>query len=293
MKKKTLSIIASFRNEEKSIKYFCKRINSCFSKYNNITYKIYFINDFSTDNSESIIKRLKKNNKKIILASTNKNYGGSHSIHYGFSLIPNNQFATVIDCDLQDPPEILVKEFIKSKKDTLVNFKRKERNENFFQLFYTNIAYKVLSLISFGKIISNSNYFKIIPPYIVKKIKKSTEIYPFWNYFICQYSKKNKIVLYKRKKRSFGKTKFGIFSTNPWATFYSALYYFMVNSYFFFIFLIFLNFLAIVNSKELLLLNLLFKLLFFLQAINFLSFTIFNIFKFFKKRIKVQAKLFS
>ena len=70
MKKKTLSLIVSFRNEEESIKYFFKQINSSFSKYNNIDYKIYFINDFSTDNSESIIKKLKKKSKKIILAST-------------------------------------------------------------------------------------------------------------------------------------------------------------------------------------------------------------------------------
>ena len=84
----------------------------------------------------------------------------------------------------------------------------------------------ILHYISGGKIISNSNYFKIIPPFVVKKIKKNTEIDPFWHYLFTKYSIKNKIIYYERKKRIYGSSKFNLFSLNPWLTFFTAANYF-------------------------------------------------------------------
>lgn len=291
--KKIINIIASFRNESESINHFCKKIDNAFKKNKNVDYKIYFINDFSTDNSEKKIIKLKKKNSKIFLFSTNKNYGGSPSIHYGFDVIPSNEFATVIDCDLQDPPELLVKELELTNKETLVNFVRLERDEGTFQLLYTMIAYKFISLISNKKIIENSNYFKIIPPYIVKKIKNSKELNPYWNYFISQFAKKNKIVLYKRKKRLYGTSKFNFFSINPWATFYSALYYFKLKSYCAFLLLFFLSFIVFISYKD----NSFVKtsLIFFMliQLINLFLFTISNLRKLLLSRQKIKAKTFN
>ena len=290
--RRILNIIASFRNEEENILYFCNEIDKAFKKYKKIDYRIYFINDFSTDSSEKKIIGLKKKNNKIFLSSTKKNYGGSTSIHHGFELIPNNQSATVMDCDLQDPPSILAKEFNLANKNTLINFVRKERKENPFQLFYTSLAYKFISFISNGKIISNSNYFKIIPSQVIKKIRKSREIFPFWNYFICKLSTENKNIYYRRKLRIFGKSKYNIFSLNPWITFYSALYYFKLRTYLTFIFLIFLNYLILVIFDNFHSLTIIFGLTIIIQITNISFYTILNLVKFFIKRPKVIFKFY-
>tara|TARA_B100000795_G_C22769220_1_gene427113 strand:+ start:547 stop:1428 length:882 start_codon:yes stop_codon:yes gene_type:complete len=292
MVKKIINIIASFRNEEENILYFCKNIDQAFKKYKKIDYRIYFINDFSTDSSEKKIINLKNKNNKIFLSSTKKHYGGSPSIHHGFELIPKDQFATVMDCDLQDPPSVLAKEFNLTDKNTLINFVRKEREENPFQLFYTGLAYKFISFVSKGKIISNSNYFKIIPPQIVKKIKKSHEILPFWNYFICNFSTQNKNIYYRRKLRVFGKSKYNIFSLNPWITFYSALYYFKLKAYLTFIFLIFLNYLILVTFDNFRSLSIIFGLTIIIQITNIFFYTTINLIKFFIKRPKVISRLY-
>lgn len=170
---------------------------------------------------------------------------------------------------------------------------RLERDEGTFQLLYTMIAYKFITLISNKRIIENSNYFKIIPPYIVKKIKNSKELNPYWNYFISQFAKKNKIVLYKRKKRLYGKSKFNFFSINPWSTFYSALYYFKLKSYCAFLLLFLLNFIAFISYKD----NSFVKtsLIFFMliQLINLFLFTISNLRKLLLSRQKIKAKTFN
>ena len=62
--KKKIDIIASFRNEEKNILEFTKRIKNSFKKFKNIDYKLIFIDDFSNDLSNYLIKKLIKKIKK-------------------------------------------------------------------------------------------------------------------------------------------------------------------------------------------------------------------------------------
>ena len=224
--KKRIEIIASFKNEEKNILEFTRRVKNSFRKFKNIDYKLIFIDDFSDDSSNYIIKKLRKKNKRIKLIYFMKNYGASPSIQTGFDLVSKNNYAAVIDCDLQDPPELIAQNFSKIKKGETIHFVRKKRDDPIFQIIYTKIAYFFLYLISNGKIIMNCNHFKILPPEVVKKIKKSKEIYPYWNYLFTKYSKENKLVFYNRKKRMHGESKFNLFSLNPWITYLSGLFYF-------------------------------------------------------------------
>lgn len=58
---KLLSVVFSFRNEEGNIKELVNRINISLEKLINWNYELIFVNDNSTDNSESILLELKKN----------------------------------------------------------------------------------------------------------------------------------------------------------------------------------------------------------------------------------------
>ena len=224
--KKKISIIATFRNEEKSINKFISRINKSFRKSNNIDYKLIFIDDFSNDSSNSIIKKACIKNKKIKLITLKKRYGHNASVQTGFDHISDKNYAVVIDCDLQDRPELIAQNLLRIKKNQTIHFVRTKRDDPAFQKFYTKIAYLVLQFVSNGKIISNSNYFKIITPNVVKEIKKNTEIDPYWHYLFTKHSLINKIVYYIRRKRIHGTSKFNLFSLNPWLTFFSAINYF-------------------------------------------------------------------
>ena len=65
---KLLSIIFSFRNEEKNIPELIERISSTLKKLNNWKFELIFVNDDSDDNSEKIL--IEK--KKIISNKNNK-----------------------------------------------------------------------------------------------------------------------------------------------------------------------------------------------------------------------------
>jgi len=243
--KKKISIIATFYNEEKCIVEFINRINNSFKKFRSIDYELIFIDDCSTDSSVSLIKNLARKNKKIKLKKLKKRYGHSPSLQTGFDLISEKNHVAVIDCDLQDDPELIAKNFSKINANETIHFVRKKRNDPLFQKFYTSIAYLVLNFISQGKIFMETGYFKILPPSVVSKIKKNKEIDPYWNYLFTKYSTKNKIIKYVKKKRIFGSSKFTIFTLNPWVSFFSGIHFFRRRFFYIIISLIFANLLFI------------------------------------------------
>ena len=199
--KKKIYIISTFHNEEQCINEFINRINNSFKKFKHIDYKLIFIDDFSDDLTNSLIKKACIKNKKIKLI-------------------------TLMNCDLQERPELIAQNFSKIKNEQTLHFVRKESEDPFFQRFYTMIAYLILHFISKGKIIMLAGHFKIIPPSVVRKIKKNTDAHPYWNYLITKYSSQNKIVYYSKKKRTYGSSKFNIFALNPWIAFFSAIHFF-------------------------------------------------------------------
>jgi len=226
MRKKTINIIATFRNEEQCINEFINRIDKSFKKIKKIDYKLIFVDDFSNDSSNKLIKKSKIKNKKIKLITLQKRYGHSPSLQTAFDFINNKDYAAVIDCDLQDRPELIAQNFSKIKNNETVHFVRKKREDPLFQKFYTSIAYLVLNYISQGKIFMETGYFKIIPPSVVKNVKKNKESHPYWNYLFTKYSIKNKIIYYVKKKRIYGSSKFSIFTLNPWISFFSGIHFF-------------------------------------------------------------------
>lgn len=224
-----LIILVSFRNEELNIKKFVHEVEKSFSFKNISNYEILFIDDYSSDNSFNILKELSKKNNKIKIIKMKKRYGHSHSIQAGLENLSPEDFCVLIDCDLQDPPILIAENLNFDDKKTTIHFVRKNRDDSFFQKIYSFIAYMVLNFISFGKIINNAGYFKIIPPSIINRLKSNKEYLPYWNYLITKYSINNKIIYYTRGKRYAGNSKFGILTLNPWMTYFGGLYYFKYN----------------------------------------------------------------
>ena len=224
-----LSILVSFRNEEDNITKFIENINSSFLKKKINNYEIIFVDDDSSDKSFKILTSFANNDRKIKIIKMRKRFGHSNSIQAGLENINDENFCVLIDCDLQDSPSLIAENLNFDDKLNTIHFVRKNRDDGFFQKIYSYIAYQILNFISFGKIIKNAGYFKIIPPSTTKKLKLDNEFLPYWNYLITKYSSNNKKVYYTRNKRFSGESKFSFVSLNPWMTYFGGLYYFKYN----------------------------------------------------------------
>ena len=102
----SLSIIIPCRNEEENIKKILLEIKKKISKEIK-NYKIIIINDYSTDNTFEISKKLSKNNYKIIVKNNlRKGLGGA--INYGIKL-SKKKYVTIMMADLSDSCDDLKK----------------------------------------------------------------------------------------------------------------------------------------------------------------------------------------
>ena len=63
--KRKISIIVSFYNEEENINEFITRVINSFKKLNHIDYELIFIDDYSNDLSNALIKKASIKNKKL------------------------------------------------------------------------------------------------------------------------------------------------------------------------------------------------------------------------------------
>ena len=82
---KLISLVFSFRNEEKNLKELVERVTKSLQKINNYRYELIFVNDSSEDNSEKILIDLQKSFPiKIINMTRNKGIAVAKGRYVGF-----------------------------------------------------------------------------------------------------------------------------------------------------------------------------------------------------------------
>ena len=149
MKKKTLSIILSFRNEENNFEELIKRVSNTVRKLN-FDIEIFFINDCSDDNSLSVIKNLQKeySDFSFKIISTIKRIGVTEGVILGLKECLGD-LAVYLDSDLQDPPELIASMVEKWKDGNyIVHTIRKKRKGKLLKVILSSIAYRIINLFS-------------------------------------------------------------------------------------------------------------------------------------------------
>ena len=106
-----LSVVTSTFNSGIFIKEFIERINNIINN-NKLTAEIIIVDDGSTDNSLNLLVDLAKQNSNIKVIELSRNFGHQPAVSSGL-FYSNGDCVVIIDADLQDPPELLVKMNIK------------------------------------------------------------------------------------------------------------------------------------------------------------------------------------
>ena len=106
-----ISVIIPVYNEAKNIKVFLDRLVKTLEKITQ-QYEIIFSIDPSEDDSEKIIKSEAEKNKKIKMLVFSRRFGQPAATMAGLKF-SNSERCMIIDCDLQDPPELLLEMYNK------------------------------------------------------------------------------------------------------------------------------------------------------------------------------------
>lgn len=98
-----VSVVIVGYNEEKKIKESLEAVQ-LFFKQNKICYEIIFVDDGSTDKSQSIVAEFSQKEPRIIIISNKKNHGKGYVVRQGLAAA-KGEFIVVTDADLAYPPD--------------------------------------------------------------------------------------------------------------------------------------------------------------------------------------------
>ena len=108
-----LSLVFSFKNEEKNIPLLIDRLEKTFKNINNWSYDYIFVNDCSEDDSENILIDLQKK-YPITIINMSRTFGVGPCVIAGFRFAKGDA-VIYMDTDLQDDPKY-IPEFIDNIK---------------------------------------------------------------------------------------------------------------------------------------------------------------------------------
>ena len=220
---KLLSVVFSFRNEEGNIKELVDRINISLEKLTNWNYELIFVNDDSTDNSESILLNLQKK-YPIRIINMSRNFGVDPCVLAGFRNAKGDAIV-YLHTDLQDPPEI-IPDLIKKHEegfDVVHTIRTKRKGESKFRMLVIRIAYLLINILSDINLPIEAGDYKLISRKALDKILNQKEFRPYVRGLSVWVGFKQTFYKYERQARGSGKSKMPLLSKGPVTDFINGI----------------------------------------------------------------------
>lgn len=203
-----ISLVVPVFNEEATIPIFYKTVRE-FEGLKDHEVEIVFINDGSSDSTESIINALALSDKLVVPLSFTRNFGKEPALFAGLDNA-TGEAVIPIDVDLQDPidviPNLIAKwldgaDMVLAKRtDRSTDGRLKRKSAEWF--------YKLHNKISTPKIEENVGDFRLMSREVVENIKLLPERNLFMKGVLSWVGGKIDVVEYARAERVAGDSKF-------------------------------------------------------------------------------------
>ena len=213
MKKKLISILIPFFNEEGALKPLVNELKEIekliSSKYD---FEIILLDNHSSDKSQQESQDISTKYKNIKLIRHSRNFGYQANIFSGYNLCKGDA-AIQLDADGEDDPKMILKFIEKWEQGYEVVYGiRKSRKENLITKLFRNIFYRILHHIAEINIPVDAGDFRLIDKKIIQILNKFEEKNIYLRGLISYIGFNQIGIDYDRRKRKIGKSKFSLFS---------------------------------------------------------------------------------
>ncbi len=209
--KKLISIIIPVFCEEQNIVPLFKRIKKVIYKIRNYEWEIIYVNDGSTDNTFSVLKKLSKENKNMLkILDLSKNFGKEIALTAGVNNALESNAIICIDADLQHPPEIiplLVKKWEKGA-DVVITIRKSTDNKALIREVGSNLFYWLMNRFSGVNMVSKTTDFRIIDRKVSLVFSTITERQRMFRGIIDWMGFKQDFVEFEAKDRIHGEARY-------------------------------------------------------------------------------------
>lgn len=224
-----LSVVFSFRNEEEVIPELVERLQAVAARLP-VNCEFVFVNDASTDRSLELLADRARTDPRIKVVTLSRRFGVMEGFWAGMQHARGDAVVTM-DCDLQDPPELIPEMVEKWQAGAMVVYtvRTAREGESAAKTLLTRLAYKVIHWVSNEEMPVEAGDFKLIGRRVVDELLQLKERDPYLRGLVSWMGFQQIPVYYKRAARWKGRHHFPLFrSKGPLMQFVAGLTSFSV-----------------------------------------------------------------
>ncbi|MDR3156508.1 MAG: glycosyltransferase family 2 protein [Lactobacillales bacterium] len=202
-----LSVIVPCFNEEAALPLFIDEVEKV-NLQMDVDIVYYFVNDGSTDQTLEVLKQLSKENSRVCYLSFSRNFGKEAALLAGLEAT-KGEFVTVMDADLQDPPELLPKmlNLLREENYDVIGMKRASRNgEPVIRSYFSRLFYRIINSVSDTKMIDGVRDFRLMTRQVVDAILELKEVNRFSKGLFSWVGFRTTYLSYENRERIAGET---------------------------------------------------------------------------------------
>ncbi|HEM6339802.1 TPA: glycosyltransferase family 2 protein [Streptococcus suis] len=203
-----ISVIVPCYNEEEAIPYFYEAMEKVRKEMGD-RIEYIFVNDGSKDGTLKVLRQLAGQDQAVRYLSFSRNFGKEAALYAGLQAATGD-LVTVMDVDLQDPPEMLIemKAMLDANADLdCVGTRRVNRDgEPPIRSFFAKLFYKLMNKISQVEVVDGARDFRLMRRHMVDAILSVSEYNRFSKGIFAWVGFETEYLPYKNVERVAGET---------------------------------------------------------------------------------------
>lgn len=213
-KKNMISIVVPCFNEEETVELFYEELEKN-RKNMSEEFEYIFVNDGSSDDTLAKLRDLAaKDLIRVRYISFSRNFGKEAALYAGL-IHAKGDYVTVMDADLQDPPELLptmMKELKSSEYDCIGTRRISRKGEPPIRSYFAKQFYKIINQISDTEIVDGARDFRLMTRQMVDAVLLMTEYNRFSKGIFSWVGFNTKYLEFENRERIAGETTWSFWS---------------------------------------------------------------------------------
>lgn len=209
-----ISVVVPCFNEEEALPIFYKQMEATRATMQE-EFEYIFINDGSRDRTLEVLRDLHQADKSVRYLSFSRNFGKEAALYAGLQAA-KGELVTVMDVDLQDPPELLAEMVALLESDAdldCVGCRRTTRDgEPPIRSLFAQLFYRLINHISDVELVDGARDFRLMRRPMVDAILEVTEYNRFSKGIFAWVGFKTTYLPYKNVERVAGETSWSFWS---------------------------------------------------------------------------------
>jgi polyisoprenyl-phosphate glycosyltransferase len=206
-----LSIVIPAYNEEENVEAAYARLAAVLDSLGE-EWELIFSVDPSTDRTEELILGLRAGDPRVKMLRFSRRFGQPMAVIAGMEAASGDA-VIVIDCDLQDPPELIpdLVERWRAGFDVVYAQRRTREGETVPKRLIAGLGYRIIGRIAEVEIPRNTGEFRLMSRRVVDEVTALEERNGFLRGLVSIVGFEQTGVLYDRDRRAAGSTKYNRF----------------------------------------------------------------------------------